>query len=299
MAEEILQVENMPTGSDDSVETTTEQPAVPNSAESALNLYPSFFASANYYDKNPNLMRDKFPELSDGQFNILTSKYYQDIENRPEYYQVQSGDNFTDIANQFNLYPAALKQMNPNVTNTSAIKEGQRLMIGGTSYSKDQSARYTRDKDYTNTLRTQMPSSEFMNVIGKLESRNNYQASNEFGAYGRYQIKFDEKGPAENYRKILKEGGYNVTNKDEFLNNPEAQDFLMENLMKEYAGQVTALRRDHGDNTKSYSDFDLMMSIHKVGFSQTENIFKNGNELPNEGDGFVYKNGKRIDRQLC
>ena len=158
MTEEILQVENMPTGSDDNVETTAEQPAVPNSAESALNLYPSFFASANYYDKNPNLMRDKFPELNDGQFNILTSKYYKDIENRPEYYQVQSGDNFTDIANQFNLYPAALKRMNPNVTNTSKIKEGQRLVIGGTSYSKDQSARYTRDKDYTNTLRTQMPS---------------------------------------------------------------------------------------------------------------------------------------------
>ena len=300
MAEEqILQVEdvNNPDDSDNNTPVT-------NSGGDALKVYPSFYATAMANDGNPEMMRQKFPELDDSQFSLLSSKFYKDSRQETEYHTVQQGDVVGSIASQYNLYESDISKLNSGL-NVNNISVGQKIAVGGTSEANLSSAIYNRDQNYTKTIQDNIAPEEKLNTIGHIETgksaevangQDAYSIENSSGAMGRYQIKFDEKGPDANYRKILKEGGFNVTNKEQFLSDPKAQDYLMTHMLNnEYAKQVTQIRNKATSNSSKYSDFDIMMSIHKVGYPKTLSKLKKGG-LPTG----VVKNvkGERIDDEV-
>jgi len=299
MAEEqVLQVQGA--NPDDSDNTTT----ITNSGRDALSVYPSFYATAMANDSNPEMIRQKFPELDDSQFSLLTSKFYKDSSQEPQYYTVQEGDNFGSIAKNNNLYQFDLSKLNPRVKKDK-LSIGQQLVVGGSPEANLSSAIYSRDVDYTNTITENINPEQKLNIIGHIETGKSaevargedpYSIENSSGAMGRYQIKFNEKGPDANYRKILKDGGFDVNTKEQFLANPKAQDFLMTNLLNnDYAKQVTQIRTQATKHSSKYSDFDIMMSIHKIGYPQTLKKLKKGS-LP-VGEVKNLK-GERIDDEV-
>ena len=254
MAEEqILQVEdiNNPDDSDNNTPVT-------NSGGDALKVYPSFYATAMANDGNPELMRQKFPELDDSQFSLLSSKFYKDSRQETEYHTVQQGDVVGSIASQYNLYESDISKLNSGL-DVNNISIGQKIAVGGTPEANLSSAIYNRDQNYTKTIQDNIAPEEKLNTIGYIETgksaevangQDAYSIENSSGAMGRYQIKFDEKGPDVNYRKILKEGGFNVTNKEQFLSDPKAQDYLMTHMLNnEYAKQVTQIRNQATSNS--------------------------------------------------
>ena len=160
------------------------------------------------------------------------------------------------------------------------------MVVGGSPEANLSSAIYNRDVDYTNTITENINPEQKLNIIGHIETGKSaevargedaYSIENSSGAMGRYQIKFNEKGPDANYRKILKDGGFDVNTKEQFLANPKAQDFLMTHLLNnDYAKQVTQIRTQATKHSSKYSDFDIMMSIHKIGYPQTLKKLKKG-----------------------
>ena len=127
-------------------------------------------------------------------------------------------------------------------------------------------------------LEYNMGHNDFLEAIGYRESRNTYTAVNTYGYLGRYQFG----------RRTLKGLGIKVT-KEEFLNNPDIQEYAMHKLLvhnreklssiiEEYEGKVV-----HGIEI---TESGILAAAHLAGPSNVKKFFNKGREF---SDGYGTK----------
>ena len=241
--------------------------------DNALSLYPDFAATAIHshdFDVQSEGFRNKFQELNEDEYQFLSTKFNDEYKSGPKEYMPKSGDGWERIAQQFDVYEQDLRDANPGIENPM---EGQSIITGGTMALNESKARKRRELNYTNTISDNVDTKAMNNVIGYIETESGarvlrngedpYSIKNSSEALGRYQIKFSN---VKTYQSELKEKGFDINTEEDFLSNPGAQDAMMDILMKkEYAPVVSELRKRHKKNTSKYSDFDLMLGLHKLG----------------------------------
>jgi len=256
--------------------------------DNALSIYPEFAATAiksHDFDISTDDFRNKFQDLNDEEYRFLSTKFNDEYKSGPKEYMPKSGDGWENIAKQFNIYEQDLRDANPGIENPM---QGQGLIVGGTMELNESRARRSREINYTKGIAENVDTKTMNNIIGYVETESSskvlqggedpYSIRTENkdteDALGRYQIKFSN---VKAYQSELKERGFDINTEEEFLANPEAQDAMMDILMKkEYSKNVTNLRQRYTKNASKYSDFELMLGIHKLGYNNTREKLSKG-----------------------
>ncbi len=117
------------------------------------------------------------------------------------------------------------------------------------------------------------------NYIGTLESDNDYKAINKEGssASGKYQVLLDEDG--DHFPTIKKR--YGITSKDEWLNNPEAQEDYMDYSLNEVLKPRLEELRDYAiARGKDYSDKELLYILHHSWVRDGKKFIDGDNTIP-------------------
>ena len=281
--------------------------------DNALSIYPEFAATAinsHEFDVQSEDFRNKFQDLNEEEYQFLSTKFNNEFKSGPKEYMPKSGDGWGSISEQFGVYQEDLKLANPGIENPI---QGQGLVVGGTMPLIESKARRNREINYTKSISENIDTKAMNNIIGYVETESSSKVlqggenpysvrtknENTDDALGRYQIKFST---IKKYLPQLKEQGFDINTEEDFLANPGAQDAAMDILMKkEYAPRVTKLRKNYKKNTSKYSDFDLILSLHKLGEQETKKQLSKGSfqmgEVRNlEGDIIDLEAGGYIEK---
>ncbi len=162
------------------------------------------------------------PDIKDPtQISIGQSINIPSAGNKPTY-SVVAGDNLEKIAKKYNTTVEQIMAANPQIKDKNKISAGMALTIPPPAPQKS-----------ANTKSTE----EFYKDLGMRESKGNYKAQNRFGFIGKYQMGEQALTEAGYYTKEVKSSkDYNndwsgtftgkdgVLSKDDFLNNPTAQE---------------------------------------------------------------------------
>jgi len=146
-------------------------------------------------------------------------------------------------------------------------------------------------------------SDEFFEVLGQSESRGNYKAVNSIGYIGKYQmgesalVDASYYKPKKNYNNKWDgefPGKDNVYIKEDFLNNPQAQENAIRIYMKRQWGYIKNIAEKHVGQTYNgvkMTRSGMLAAAHLVGNGALRSYLQNeGKIVPQDKNGVTAEN---------